>query len=159
MNTIHVNSETLGLLFLANHPTSVPHYEPEIHGHFRPYTHHNTIYSTNYTMNNPNSPWTVTDCPNGFLKLPHLGSKIWDRLNDRSRPQTNRIINKTLKQSVTSSKMKPLPHRVCRNSKKLVSTRCPCRIELLSFLLRRNPTVQSPGILERSHTLSLKTKT
>ena len=100
VNTIHVNSETLGLLFTANHPTSIPHCELEIRGHFRPYTHHNTIYSTNYTMNNPNSPWTVTDCPNGFLKLPHLGFKIWDRSNGRSRPQTNRIINKILKSRV-----------------------------------------------------------
>ena len=96
VNTIHMNSETLGLLFTANHPTSVPHCEPEIHGHFRLFTHHNTIYSTNYTMSNPNSLWTVTDCPNGFLKLPHLGSKIWDRSNGRSRPQTNRNITKHL---------------------------------------------------------------
>ena len=129
MNTIHVNSETLGLLFTANHPTSVPHCEPKIHGHFRPYTHHNTIYSTNYTMNNPNNPWIVTDYPNGFLKLSHLGSKIWDRSNGRSRPQTNSIIYKTLKQSVTSSRIKLLPHGVCRNSKKPVPTRCPHRVE------------------------------
>ena len=100
VNIIHVNSETLGLLFMANHPTSVPHCESEIHGHFRPYTHHNTIYSTYYTMNNPNSPWTVTDCPNLFLKLPLLGFKIWDRSNGRSRLQTNRIINKVLKSRV-----------------------------------------------------------
>ena len=86
-NTIHVNSETLGLLFTSNHPTSVSLGEPEFHSHF-------TIY-------NPNSPWTVTDCPHGFLKIPHLGSKIWDRSNDRSRPQTNRIINKALKSRVT----------------------------------------------------------
>ena len=97
VNTIHMNSETLELLFMANHPTSVPHCEPEIHGHFQPYTHHNIIYSTNYTMNNPNSLWTVTDCPNGFQRLPHLSSKIWDRSNGRSRPQTNRNINKVLK--------------------------------------------------------------
>ena len=150
-----MNSETLGLLFTDNHPTSVPYCEPEIHGHFRPYTHHNTIYSTNYTMNNPNSLWTVTDCPNGFLKLSHLGSKIWDRSNVRSRPQTNTIIYKTLKQSVTSSRIKPLPHGVCRNSKKPVPTHCPHRVERLYFLLRRNPTVRSPEILERSDTLSL----
>ena len=96
VNTIHMNNETLELLFTANHPTSVPHCEPEIHGHFRPYTHHNTIY----TMNNPNNLWTVTDCPHGFLKIPHLGSKIWDRSNGRSRPQTNRIINKILKSKI-----------------------------------------------------------
>ena len=50
MNTIHVNIETHGLLFTANHPTSVPLCEPEIHGHFRSHTHHNTIYSINYTL-------------------------------------------------------------------------------------------------------------
>ena len=149
-----MNSETLGLLFTANHPTSVPHREPEIHGHFRPYTHYNTIYSTNYTMNNPNSPWTVTDCPNGFLKLPHLGSKIWDRSNGRSRPQTNRNINKTLKQSVTSSRIKPLPHGFCRNSLKLKPMCRPRRVEQSSFLSRRIPTVGSPVILEISHILS-----
>ena len=65
------------------------------------------------TMNNPNSLWTVTDCPRGFLKIPHLSSKIWDRSNDRSKPQTNPIINKTLKQSVTSSRIKLLSLRVC----------------------------------------------
>ena len=154
MNTIHVNSETLRLLFTANHPTSVPHRELEIHGHFRPYTHHNTIYSTNYTMNNPNNPWTVMDCPNGFLKPPHLGFKIWDRSNGRSRPQTNRNINKTLKQSVNSSRIKPLPHGFCRNSLKPKPTRRPCLVEQPSFLSRRIPTVRSPVIVERSHTLS-----
>ena len=101
MSTIHVNSETIGLLFTANHPISIPLCEPEFYSHFRPHTHHNTIYITNYTINNPNSPCTVTDCPNGFLKLSYLGSKIWNRSNDCSRPQTNQIINKTLKQSVT----------------------------------------------------------
>ena len=69
---------------------------------------------------------------------------------------TNRNIHKTLKQSVTSSRMKPLPHGVCRNSSKPESTRCPRRVEQLSFLLRRNPTVGSPGILEKRYFLSLK---
>ena len=50
LNTIHVNSETSGLLCTANHPTSVPLCEPEFHSHFRPHTHHNTIYSINYTL-------------------------------------------------------------------------------------------------------------
>ena len=155
MNTIHVNSETLGLLFTANHPMSVPLCEPEIQWPFQPHTHHHIIYSINYTINNPNSPWTVTDCPNGFQKLPHLGSKIWDRSNGRSRPQTNPIIYKTLKQSVTSSRIKPLPHGVCRNSLKLESTRRPCRIEQLFFLLRKNPTVGLARNLERMRSFSL----
>ena len=43
MNSIHVNSETLGLLFTAKHPTSVPLCEPESHGHFRPHTHQQMI--------------------------------------------------------------------------------------------------------------------
>ena len=143
-----------GLLFTANHQTSVPLCEPEFHSHIRPHTHHNTIYSTNYTINNPNSMWTVTDCPNGFKKLPHLDSKIFDRSNGRSRLQTYRNIHKTLKQSVTSSRMKPLPHGVCQNSKKLVPTRCPCCVEPLCFLLRRISMVRSPDILDRSCTHS-----
>ena len=98
--TIHMNSETLRLLFTANHPISVPLCEPEFHSHFRPHTHHNTIYFTIYTINNPNSPWTVTDSLNGFHKFQHFGSKIWDRSNGRSRPQANRIINKALKSRV-----------------------------------------------------------
>ena len=149
-----MNSETFGLLFTANHPTSVLLCEPEIKWPFRPHAHHNIIYSMNYTTSFPNSPWTVMDYPNELLKFPHFGLKFWDRSNGRSRPQINSIINKTLKQSVTSSRIKPLPHRVCQNFKKLVPTRCPRCVELLFFLARRNPTIGSPGILERSHSLS-----
>ena len=145
-----MNNETLGLLFTTNHQTSVPLCKPEFHSHFRPHTHRNTIYSTIYIINNPNSPWTVTDCPNGFQKLPHLGSKIWNRSNGRSMPQTNRIINKVLKSRVKPSRIKPLPHGVCRNSLKPEPTRRPRRVEQLSFLLRRIPTVQlSDGSIAR----------
>ena len=66
MNTIHMNSETLGLLSMANHPTSVPLCEPEIHGHFRPHTHQNTIYCINHDTNTQFSPYTATDCTIGF---------------------------------------------------------------------------------------------
>ena len=59
MNTIHVNSETLRLLFTANHPTSVPLCDPKNQSPFRPHSHHNIIYSINYTTSSPNSPWTV----------------------------------------------------------------------------------------------------
>ena len=155
MNTIHMNSKTLGLLFTANHPISVPLCEPEFQSHFRPHTHHNTIYSTNYIINNPNSPWTVTDYPNGFQKLPHFGSKIWNRIKRSFKASSQPKHYKILKQSVTSSRIKPLPHRVYRNSLKLVPTRSPHCVEPLSFLSRRIPTVGSPRNLERSHSLSL----
>ena len=63
--------------------------------------------------------------------------------------------HKTLKQSVKPSRIKPLPYRFCRNSLKPKPTRRPYCVERLSFLFRRIPTVGSPVILERSHTLSL----
>ena len=69
VNTIHVNSETLGLLFTTNHPIIGSLCEPEFHGHFRPHTHHNTIYFIIYEINNQNSPNTVSDCTNGLQKL------------------------------------------------------------------------------------------
>ena len=144
-----MNSETLGLLFMTNQPISVPLCEPEFHSHSRPHTHHNTIYFIIYEINIQKSPNTVTDCTNGLQKLQQFGSKIWDRSNGCSRPQTNRNIHKTLKQSVTSSRMKPLPHGVCRNSLKPEPTRRPHYVERLSFLLRRNPTVGSPKNLKK----------
>ena len=42
------------------HPTSVPLGGTEVHAHFRPPTHQNTIYCTNSNTNCPNSPWTIT---------------------------------------------------------------------------------------------------
>ena len=83
-----MNSETLGLLFTANHPTSVPLCEPEFQGHFWPHAYHNMIYSINYPTSCPNSPWIVIDCPNGFQKFQQLGSKFWNRSNGPSRPQS-----------------------------------------------------------------------
>ena len=154
MNTIHVNSETLGLLFTAKHPIIGSLCEPEFHGHFRPHTHQHTIYSINYHTMSPNSPHPLSRTAHTALKISHFGSKFWDRSNGHSRPQTNSIIYKTLKQSVTSSRIKLLPLGVCRNSSKLEPTRRPHCVERLSFVLRRNPTVRSPRILERSHTLS-----
>ena len=62
--------------------------------------------------------------------------------------------HKTLK----SSRIKPLPHGVCRNSSKPVLTHCPRRVERLSFLLRRNSTVRLTRNLEKSCSLSLSLK-
>ena len=158
MNVIHVNSETLGLLLTANQPISIPLCEPEFHSHSQPHTHHNTIYFIIYEINIQNSPNTVTDYTNGLQKLQQFGSKIWDRSNGRSRPQTNRNINKALKSRVTSSRMKLLPHGVCRNSLKPEPTRRSHCVERLSFLSRRIQTIGSPVILDISRTLSLSLK-
>ena len=100
VNTIHVYSETLGLLFTVNHPIIGSLCEPEFHGHFRPHTHHNTIYFIIHEINIQNNPNIVSDCTNGLQKLQQFDSNIWDRSNDRSRPQTNRNINKALKSRV-----------------------------------------------------------
>ena len=98
--TIHVNSKTLWLLSTANHQISVSRCELEFCSHFRPHTHHYTICSTKYTINNPNSPWTVTDCTNGFHNF--LTIRFQD-LGPIKRPLTtsiNSIIINTLKQSI-----------------------------------------------------------
>ena len=96
MNNIHMNSETLGLLFMTNHPTSIPSGEPKIHSRFRPYTHQSIIYGINHTTSSPNSLWTVMDCTIWFHNFSHSGPKFWDRSNGHSRPQTNRNITKHL---------------------------------------------------------------
>ena len=155
MNTIHMNSETLGLLFTAKYPISVSPCEPEFYSHFRPHTHHNTICFTNYTINNPNSPSTVTDYTNWVSQFLTLRSQVLGLIKQSFKASTQPKHHKTLKQSVTSSRMKPLPHGVCRNSLKPEPTRSPHRVERLSFLLRRISTVGSPVNLERSYTLSL----
>ena len=79
------------------HQTFVPLFGTDFHGHFRPHTHQHTICCINYETNTQNSPYTVTDCPNLSQTFSQFGSKIWDRSNDHSRPQTNTTINKTLK--------------------------------------------------------------
>ena len=61
---------------------------------------------------------------------------------------------KTLKQSVTSSRIKLLPHGVCQKLPKPVPTCSPRCVEPLCFLVRRNPTVRLPRILERRYSLS-----
>ena len=98
--SLFTNSKTLGLLFTANHQISVSRCELEFYSHFRPHTHHNTICSKNYTINNPNSPWTVTDCTNGFhnfltIRFQDLGPIKWSIT-----ASINSSIINTLKQSV-----------------------------------------------------------
>ena len=76
VNTIHVSSETLRLLFTANHPIIGSLCEPEFHGHFRPHTNQHMIYSTKHNPSSPNSPCTVTDCPKRALKIPTIRSQV-----------------------------------------------------------------------------------
>ena len=78
MNTIHVNSKTLGLLFTATVSTSVPLCEPKIHDHFRPHAHHNRIYCVNYDSRCPNSPHPSRTVHNGPKDFSHFGSKFWN---------------------------------------------------------------------------------
>ena len=129
-----MNSKTLGLLYTSKYPISVSPCEPELYSHFRPHTHHNPIYFTIFTINNPNNPWSVTDCTNGFqnfltIRFQDLGPIKWP-FKASNRPKHH----KTLKQSVKPSRIKPLPHKVCRNSLKPESTRRLLRVEQLSFL-------------------------
>ena len=154
MNTIHVNSETLGLLFTTKHPTSVPLCEPEFHSHFRPHTHQHTIYFIIYEINTQNSPYSH-GLSNGLPKISIIRSQVLGPIKRPLNSSNQLKHHKTLKQSVTSSRIKPLPHGVCRNSLKPEPTSCPRRVERLSFLLRRILTVRSPGKLERSLFLSL----
>ena len=76
VNTIHVNSEPLGLLFTANHPIIGSLCEPKFHGHFRPHTNQHMIYSIKHNPSSPNSPCTVTDCPKRALKIPTIRSQV-----------------------------------------------------------------------------------
>ena len=137
------------------HPTLVLLCGTKFHIHFRSPTHQNTIYGINHNPNSPNSPHTIRGLSNMAPKIPIIRSQV---LGPIKRPLTASIIlnhRKTLKQKVKPSRIKPLPHEVCRNSLKPEPMRCPRRVERLSFLLRRNPTVGLAGILERSHSLSL----
>ena len=145
-----MDSETLELLYTSKYPISVSPCGPELYSHFRPHTQHNPICFTNFTINNPNSPWSVMDCINGFkifltIRFQDLGP-IKRPFKASNRPKHH----KTLKQSVKPSRIKPLPHGVFRNSSKPESTRRLLRVEQLSFLPERISTVGSPTNLEKS---------
>ena len=77
----------------------------------------------------------------GFNKFNKFGPKFWDRSNGRSRPQTNRNIEKHLKEGIKPSREKPLPFGVCQKLTKPESTRSLLCVERLSFSAQRLPTV------------------
>ena len=99
------------------------------------------------------------NCSNGLQKFPTIRSQnpVPSFGTDQTAPHGFNQLkhHKTLKQRGKTSRIKPLPHGVCRNSLKSVPTRSPCCVEPLCFLLRRNPTVGLAKILERSLSLSL----
>ena len=129
MNTIHVSSETLVLLYTSKYPISVSPCEPELYSHLRPHTHHNPICFTNFTINNPNSPWLVTDCTNGFQNFLTIRFQDLGPIKRSFKASTQSKYHKTLKQSVKPSRIKPLPHGVFRNSLKPEPTCRPHRVE------------------------------
>ena len=150
-----MNSETLGLLFTTKYPISVPLCEPESHGHFRPHTHQHMIYCINQHINSPNSPYIATNCAEQAPKILTFRSQDLGPIKRPLTASINSSINKVLKQRVNPSRIKPLPHGVCRKLPKPVPTHRPRCIERLFFLSRRIPTIGSPVILERSLSLSL----
>ena len=150
-----MTNETIGLLFMAKYPISISPYEPEFYSHFRPHTYHNTNCFTIYTIYNPNSPCTVTDCTNGFQNFLTIRFQALGPIKRSLTASINSSIINTLKQSVKPSRINPLPHGVCRNSLKSEPTHRPRCVERLSFLSRRISTVGSLVILEIIHVISL----
>ena len=135
----------------------VLHFSPcelELYSHFRPHTHHNPICFTNFTINNPNSPLSVTDCTNGFQNFLTIRFQDLGLIKRPFKASNLPKHHKTLKKSVKPSRIKPLSHGVCRNSLKSEPTRRPRRVEQPFFLLRRISTVGLPVNLERSLSLS-----
>ena len=101
--------------------------------------------SINYETNTPNSSYTVTDCPNGlqkFSKILTIRSQVLGQIKRPFKASNQPTHYKTLKQSVTSSRIKPLPHGVCRNSNFLESTRSSHRVDQLCLQSRRKPAVR-----------------
>ena len=142
--TIHVNSTPPQVVVHANYPTLVPLCEPEIHGHFRPHTHQHTIYFINYETNTQTASTQSQTVQMGSKNSPKI-STIWSqvlgpiKLPFKVSNQPKHY--KTLKQSVTSSRIKPLPHGVCRNSNFWMSTRSSHCIDQLCLQSRQKPAI------------------
>ena len=100
-------TEHVGCPWQPTHPPFVPLFETDFHAHFRSPTHQNTIYLINHHTTPKTVPKTATDCTNGSQKFQHFGSKIWDRSNGHSRPQSNTNINKALKSRIKQVGLNP----------------------------------------------------
>ena len=131
-----MNSETLGSLFTSNYPISVPLSEPDSHGHSWPHSNQNTFYVMIYETTPKNSP----QHSHGLSWAIHLSSMIltlWSQvlgpIKRSFKASTQPKHHKTLKPSVTPSRINPLPHGVCRNSLNLVPTSRSRCVEQFSF--------------------------
>ena len=71
-------------------------------------------------------------------KIPIIRSQVLGPIKRPFKASNQPKHYKTLKQSVTSSRIKPLPHGVCQNSNFLVSTHNSHRVDQLCLQLRRN---------------------
>ena len=138
------NLHSQHLSFNSDQPSPKFAYLSNLQYHLQWPTH--IIYFINYETNTPNSPYTVTDCPNGLQKFSkNSNNSVPSFGTDQTAVQglkTNRNITKHLKKSVTSSRIKPLPHGVCRNSNFLVSTRSSRCVDQLFLQSQRKPTVR-----------------
>ena len=104
----------------------------------------------------PTQSRTVQLGSKNSLKIPTIRSQVLGLIKRPFKASNQPKHYKTLKQSVTSSRIKPLPHGVCQNSSKPEPTRRPRCLERLSFLSRQISTVRSPENLEIRCSLSKK---
>ena len=75
-----------------------------------------TIYFINYETNTPNSPTQSQTFQMGSKnspKIPTIRSQVLGHIKRSFKVSNQPKHYKTLKQSVTSSRIKPLPHGVC----------------------------------------------
>ena len=72
-------------------------------------------------------------------KFPTIRSQVLGPIKRSFKASNQPKHYKTLKQSVTSSRIKPLPHGVCKNSNFLVSTRSSHCVDQLFLQFRRKP--------------------
>ena len=100
-------------------PISVSLFGTEFLTNFLSYKHPSII---SHTHNSPLQFLEVHGCPKILKQFHNFGPKFWDRSNGPSRPQTNRNMEKHLKNGNNTSREKPLPLGVCQNSQ----IRGPC---------------------------------
>ena len=88
----------------------------------------------------PTQSQTVQMGSKNSPKIPTIMSQVLGPIKRPFKASNQPKHYKTLKQSLTSSRIKPLPHEVCRNSNFLVSTRSSHRIEInFAFNPDENP--------------------
>ena len=88
VNTIHVNSETLGLLFMANHQYRFHFVNPNFIAIFS-LIHITIQFVSQITTQTPKTaPKLIRTVQNVSRKFQQFGPKFWYRSNGHSRPQS-----------------------------------------------------------------------